>query len=195
LTTETWTVIESRLLLDRAPWLRVWEQNVILPNGSRIEGYMLTEGRDYAMVFALTEDGRVPLVRQYKHGAGKVIYELPAGYLDDQEEPLVCAQRELLEETGYACARWQSLGSLLINSNRGSNRAHLFLGTGARLIAAPRLDETESLTCTLHTPAELRAMVRRGEIETLASVAGILLALDRLGTDGVKGEGARGRPM
>ena len=184
MTTETWTVIESRLLLDRAPWLRIWEQSVVLPNGSRIDGYLLTEGRDYAMVFALTEDGRVPLVRQYKHGAGRIMYDLPAGYLDDTDEPpLACAQRELLEETGYACARWQSLGSLFINSNRGGNRAPVPRKRWARLVAAPRLDETECLTCTLHTPAELRAMVRRGEIESLASVAGIMLALDRLGVD------------
>ncbi|MDH7487683.1 MAG: NUDIX hydrolase [Anaerolineae bacterium] len=180
MTTEIWTVIKSHLLLDRAPWLRVWEQDVALPNGSRIEGYLLTEGREYAMVFALTEDGRVPLVWQYKHGVGKVIGELPAGYLDEGEEPLECARRELSEETGYACTRWQSLGSLLINSNRSADRAHLFLALGARRVAEPHLDETESLTCTLHTPDELRAMVRRGEIETLASVAGILLALDRL---------------
>jgi len=183
LTTETWTVTNSRLLLDRAPWLRVWEQDVTLLNGNRIEGYLLTEGRDYAMVFALTEDGRVPLVRQYKHGVGKAIGELPAGYLDDGEEPLACAQRELLEETGYACERWQSLGSLLTNSNRSHDRAHLFLGRGARHVATPRLDETESLTCTLHTPQELLALVRGGKIETLASVAGILLALDRLAAD------------
>lgn len=183
LTTETWTITKSRLLIDRSPWLRVWEQNVALPNGSRIEGYLLTEARDYAMIFALTEDGRVPLVRQYKHGIGQVVYELPAGYLDGQEEPLACAQRELLEETGYGCEHWQSLGSLVIDSNRGNTRTHLFLGTGARYVAAPRLDETENLTCTLHTPSELRDMVRRGEIQGLATVAGILLALDRLGAE------------
>ncbi|MBC8447294.1 MAG: NUDIX hydrolase [Chloroflexi bacterium] len=180
MSTETWTVTNSTLLLDRAPWLRVWEQDVTLLNGSRIAGYLLTEGRDYAMIFALTADGRVPLVRQYKHGIGQAVYELPGGYLDDGEEPLACAQRELLEETGYVCQRWQSFGSLVVDSNRSHDRAHLFLGTGAHRVAAPRLDETESLTCTLHTPAELWAMVHDGEIETLATVAGILRALDRL---------------
>jgi ADP-ribose pyrophosphatase len=184
LTTESWTGSEAHLLLDRSPWLRVWEQEVSLPNGHRIESYILTEERDYAMVFAVTEDGRVPLVRQYKHGVRKAMLDLPAGYLDVADEaPLACAQRELLEETGYVCARWQILTSGVIDSIRGRTRAHLFLATGGRRVTAPHLDDSEDLVCTLHTPRELQTMVRRAAIESLASIAGIMLALDRLGTD------------
>jgi len=158
----------------------LFEQDVRLPNGHVIEGYLLADVREYAEAFALTEDGRVPLVRQYKHGIGKLSYDIPAGYLDAGEEPLACARRELLEETGYAAEDWQHLSSVVLDTNRGPARAHLFLALGARPVAPPHLDATEDLAMQLHTPAELLAMVRSGEIDAIASVACIMLALDAL---------------
>jgi len=175
-----WQVLSAKLLMDRSPWLRLIEQDVRLANGRVIEGYLLAETREYAEAFALTDEGRVPLVRQYKHGIGKLSYDIPAGYLDAGEEPLDCARRELLEETGYAAEDWQHLSSLVLDTNRGPARAHLFLARGARLVAAPRLDDTEDLATQMHTPAELLAMVRSGEVNAIASVACIMLALDAL---------------
>ena len=175
-----WRIISSRVLIDRRPWLRLIEQSVRLANGHVIQGYLLAEVREYAGVFALTEDGRVPLVRQYKHGVGKLSYDIPAGYLDAGEEPLACARRELLEETGYAADEWQHLSSVVLDTNRGPARAHLFLARSARKVAAPRLDDTEDLDMQLRTPDELLAMVRSGEIDAIASVACIMLALDAL---------------
>jgi ADP-ribose pyrophosphatase len=167
-------------LLDRRPWLQVIEQDVQLANGRILEGYLLTQTREYAMTFALTDDGHVPLVQQYKHGAGRLCYDLPAGYLDANEEPLAAAQRELLEETGYVSDDWQHLGSVVLDTNRSDARAHLFLARGANRVSTPRLDDTEDLITLSLTPAQLLAMVRSGEMDGIASVTCLLLALDAL---------------
>lgn len=177
-----WRVLASRPLLDRRPWLRVEEQDVALPDDRSIQGYLLAEARDYAVIFALTREGRVPLVRQYKHGIARVATDLPAGYLEwPEESPLACARRELSEETGLVSDHWQHLGSPVIDTNRGLTAVHAFLARDARAEGISHLDETESLVCEFHPPDEIRQMVRRGEITALGSVACALLALRELG--------------
>jgi 8-oxo-dGTP pyrophosphatase MutT (NUDIX family) len=178
---QPWNTLASRPLLDRRPWLTVWEEDVLLPDGAIVHGYLRSRARDYAMVFALMTDGTVPLVRQYKHGPGRPSYDLPAGYLDGPDElPLSGAQRELHEETGLVADRWQPLGHLVIDTNRGEDRAHIFLALGARHEGAPHLDPTESLEVSYHTPDALCTLVRSGAIDSMASVAGIMLALSTL---------------
>jgi ADP-ribose pyrophosphatase len=177
---ESWQVLSSRTLMDRPPWLTVWEQDVKLPNGQVIDGYLFTVARDYAMVLALGEDGKAPLVHQYKHGVGHILHDLPAGYLDAGEPPLAAAQRELREETGLTAPEWRTLGSFVIDSNRGNTRAHLFLAKAARQTDHQELDDTEDLNVTFHSLDELRAMVFAGGIESLASMAGIMMGLEAL---------------
>ena len=175
-----WQIIRSQVLLDRQPWLRLVVQDVRLSNGRVIEGYLLAQAREYAMTFALTDQGRVPLVQQYKHGLGKLSYDLPAGYLDAGEEPLACAQRELREETGYVADDWRHLLSVVLDSNRGNTRAHLFLARGARQVAMPHLDDTEDLATQFLAPGEILEMIRSGEMDSIPSVACALLAADVL---------------
>ena len=123
----------------------------------------------------------MPLVQQYKHGPRQLSYDLPAGYLDTPDEPpLAAAQRELREETGLTAPDWQLLGHCVIDTNRGDTRAHLYLARQASLTAEPQLDPTESLQVSYHTPAALAAMVHAGQIDSLPSVAAIMLALARL---------------
>jgi 8-oxo-dGTP pyrophosphatase MutT (NUDIX family) len=176
-----WRVLETRPIFDRRPWLTLWEEDVELPGGAEIKGYLREVGRDYAMVFAVLPDGTVPLVRQYKQGIAGPSYDLPAGYLDSSDEPaLHAAKRELREETGLMAETWRPLSHAVIDSNRGDTRAHLFLALNARPGGAQELDPSEALEVSFHTPADLREMVTSGVINSLASVAAIMTALDTL---------------
>jgi ADP-ribose pyrophosphatase len=179
-----WEVLSSRPLLSRPPWLRLWEEDVRLPGGEIIDGYLRSQSRDYAAVFALMEDGTVPMVSQYKHGKGAVSLDLPAGYLDSAEElPLTAARRELEEETGVIAPAWQSMGRLVVDSNRGDTRCHLFLATGAVRDGSQHLDTTEDLAVSFLRPDELLNLVLSGRIDSMGSVAGILMALRLLDSD------------
>ena len=72
-----------------------------LPSGVVVENYFVRESRGFSVVCALTPDDQILLVRQYKHGIGEMVTELPAGMIDEGETPAACAARERTEETGY----------------------------------------------------------------------------------------------
>jgi len=145
-----------------------------------VEGYLRVDGRDYAMVFAVTDDGAVPFVRQYKYGLDAVPLQLPAGYLEDGEEPEACARRELLEETGFAAPEWLSLGSYAADGNRRYATGHFFLARHARPVreaAAGDLGEVRLETLALDT---LDGVLASGQMRELSAVACVALALNRL---------------
>jgi ADP-ribose pyrophosphatase len=97
-------------LLD-ANFLKVVRDTVRLPDGgSATREYVQHPGA--VAIVGLTDDGQVVLERQWRHPVGRVMVEVPAGKLDAGEDPMVCAQRELLEETGYTAREWALAGRM-----------------------------------------------------------------------------------
>jgi 8-oxo-dGTP pyrophosphatase MutT (NUDIX family) len=176
-----WSVLSSRLVLHRPPWLKVTEQRCLLPNGHVIEDYILAEGRDVVMVFPYTPDGQVVLVEQYKHGCERILWDLPAGYMDaDDATPLSAAQREPSEETGCTADDWTHLASLHPDPTRSGNVVHFYLATGARRTCGQRLDDTEDINIHEAPLSALPRMVSEGKIAGMSSVAGIGLGVAAL---------------
>jgi ADP-ribose pyrophosphatase len=179
-----WKTLETRLLLDCPPWLKVVADQVELPDGRVIENYLRLEAPDYSIIVALNGNGEMGLVRSYKHGLGTIDIQPAAGYLEDGEIPLEGAQRELLEELGCQSANWTSLGAFAIGGNRGAGRAHIFLATNCIQVAEPvsgDLEEQEILWLALE---DIRARWSAGEFVQLAATAAIGLALYHLDANG-----------
>lgn len=172
-----WSVLSNTVLLDCSPWLRVIREHVRLPNGHELTDYYRIETPDWAQVFAVTEDGRVPMVRHYKHGAGVTSLELPAGYLDDGETPDEAARRELLEETGLVAEDWRSLGAFFVDGNRGCGMTHIFLARGARQVSAPTLEASEIMEQQHLALDEVRAAWLGGQFKNLGTLGAVGLAL------------------
>lgn len=173
-----WRVLSRTPLLERA-FLRVHQDHVQLADGREIEDFCVVESPDWAAVVCVTEDERVPLVRQYRHGLGQLSWELPAGALESGEEPLAGARRELLEETGFEAASWEPLLVASIDPARQVSRAHFFAASGGRASRFPSLDATEELETVLFEKAELLAMIDRGELVHGIHIAAILAAARR----------------
>lgn len=157
----TETFLESETLFEGS-FLKARSDTVRLPNGDTAKReYIVHPGA--VVIIPLLDDGRVLMERQYRHPVNRVMIEFPAGKLDPNEEPLICAKRELLEETGYTAAQWAYAGALHLAIAYSTEIIHIFF---ARNMTAgtQRLDKDEFLE--LHTlPVEsLLEACRKGDI-------------------------------
>ena len=163
------------------PWVEVYTDTVELPDGRVREHFHRLVLPDFAVAVALTPERRFVMVREYKHGADAICLNAPAGRLDDAEEPLAGARRELLEETGYAADAWQPLGNFFIDGSTRGARAHLFLARDARIVAEPQLDDTEEIEVVLLDEAQVREALASGAIALMPTACALGLALASLG--------------
>ncbi len=128
-------------------------------------------------VVAQNEQGKLLLVRQEREGAGKALWEIPAGVREPGEKPLAAAQRELAEETGLRARTWRFLAVLYPTPGYSTERIYLFLAQG--LEGAP-LARSEIAEVGFFSPAEILRWAHRGlgDAKTLAALS--FLAYPRL---------------
>ena len=156
---------------------------VRLPNGKVVDDFHQITLQDYVIIYAETPEGTVLAERQYKQGVGRVNLTLPSGGMLEGEAPLATAQRELLEETGYAGGTWQKIGAFVIHGNYGCGTAHVFKVKGVQLVAEPDSGDLEEMEILLKTPEELFQAVLSGEVALLGSATAVALATNPLLTD------------
>ncbi len=178
-----WERLSSEKLMD-TPYFAVRSDKLRLPDGAVKDPYYVIERPDAAIVFPLTREGEVVLVRQYRPPIGMMELGLPAGLVEEGEEPEKAARRELSEETGYAGGEWELLSSLASSPSLKDNWAHLFLARDVERTAPPQPDEYERVEIVLVPVEELLSKVSAGEIVSSSGVAAALLALNRLGQKG-----------
>ena len=152
----------ARAELLRGRFLHVVRDTVRLPGGGEAtREYVLHPGA--VMVIGLLDDGQVVLERQFRHPMQAVMIEFPAGKLDAGEGSLACAQRELLEETGYSAREWAFAGRLAPTIAYSDEIIDIWFARGLTL-GERRLDEGEYLDVFTATPAELQAWCFSGEV-------------------------------
>ncbi|MBD1813058.1 NUDIX hydrolase, partial [Microcoleus vaginatus DQ-U2] len=110
-----WKLLRSRFVLNNE-WCQVRQDEIELPSGQIIDDFFVNVRPNIALVFATTEQQELVLVRQYRHGVGEILLELPAGSFNPAEESgKSAAARELAEETGYVAEEILELATLYDN--------------------------------------------------------------------------------
>ncbi|HXF50956.1 MAG TPA: NUDIX hydrolase [Dehalococcoidia bacterium] len=151
--------------------LRVDE--LALPNGRRGRREVVEHPGGVTIV-PLRDDGRLLLVRQYRHPTGRALLEFPAGGLDPGEEPLACAARELQEEVGYRAERLEKLGGFFLAPGYDTEYQHAFLAEGLTPVEM-RPDDDEVIEVAPLTASQLVEAAESGGIEDAKTLAALFL--------------------
>ena len=164
-------LIERRLggeQVYRGNFLDVRRDTIALPDGqTATREYIVHPGA--VMVLPLLDDGRLVMERQYRYALGRVMLEFPAGKLEAGEQVLVCAQRELAEETGYRAAEWARACRIHNACAYSTEGIEIWFARGLR--AGQRaLDHGELIDVCLMTEAELDALAARGELSDVKTL-------------------------
>jgi ADP-ribose pyrophosphatase len=166
------TLVERRTVFA-GRLLTLHDDVVALPSG-RQAGREVVQHRGAVVVVAVTGDGRIVLVRQWRHAVGGALWELPAGTRDPGEDPAVTAVRELREETGYAARRWASLGEAYVSPGYSGELLSFYLAEDLTVgEASAAVDEI--LDVRLYQPAEVTALLRQGMTDC-KTIGGLALA-------------------
>ena len=165
----------SQQELLRGNFLHAFRDTVRLPNqGLATREYVVHPGAVMVIPLLDTPEGlRLVLERQYRYPVGQVMIEFPAGKLDAGEEPGLCAQRELMEETGYTAGQWARAGVLHPVIAYSTEVIEIWFAKDLTL-GERQLDSEEFLDVFTATPAELMAWCRDGQVTDAKTLTGVL---------------------
>ncbi|MBL6983249.1 MAG: NUDIX hydrolase [Anaerolineales bacterium] len=175
-----WKTLSRHTILEHSKYLTVENHEIELPDGTIIPDWPWIITPDFVNVIAVSYEGKFLCFRQTKYAIEGVTIAPVGGYIEDNEDPLVAAKRELLEETGYEASQWIHLGSFCLMPNRNKAIGHSYLARDAKYVKPPDSDDLEEQELLLLDQNELEKILLQGEIKVSSWANTVALALLRL---------------
>jgi len=160
---KSWKLLDSRQLAAHKI-VRVREDRYRFEPTQSEAVFVVCDSPDWALVIPITEDGRVVFIRQFRHGVGRTVLEIPGGVMDPGESPEQTAVRELQEETGYRPRATRYLGPVLPNPALNTASCHVVVAEGCLLADSAAPEPLEEIEVLLRPLADVPEMIRTGEL-------------------------------
>lgn len=168
-----WKVKYTERVLD-SEYVKVDKDDVTLPQGREIEDFYKVTIKDCAAIVAITPDNQIILKKEYRHCYGDELIEIPAGVLEENEEPIKAAKRELEEETGYRSEKWTYLGKTVESSAKLTNYMYIYLAEDCEKVSNQKLDYGEDIEVIKVEFDKAVEMIMNNEIICNSSIGAIL---------------------
>lgn len=159
-----WELLSSEYI-HKAPWFTARKDTCKKPDGKIVNDYYVFVFPEWVTCLPVTENGKVLMVRQYRHALGEVCNELPGGCVDEKDADFEAAvRREMLEETGYIFDEVHYLGKISSNPSTNTNLMHMFVATGGAKVQQQNLDANEEIEVFEATFNELKQLIEENKI-------------------------------
>ena len=175
-----WKILSSEYLC-RHQYFTARKDKCEAPDGKIIDEYFVVELPTTACAVALTKEGEVLMVRQYRHPIEETLLEIPGGFLDENEVPEEAMKRELKEETGYEFSSVIKVGKIAANPGVLNNYTYLFLAQGGVKTSEQKLDKNEDLQVEKISVEELKNLFLENKIMQATHNSCVFYALKELG--------------
>lgn len=172
---KVWKIKKTERVLD-SEYVKVDKDDVILPHGREIPDFYKVTIKDCSAIVAITPYNHIILKKEYRHCYGKELIEVPAGVLEDGEEPIQAAKRELEEETGYRSEKWTYLGKTVESSAKLTNYMYIYLAEDCEKVSSQKLDYGEDIEVIEVEFEKAVEMIMNNEIICNSSIGAILKA-------------------
>lgn len=177
---QKWTVLGSRYIIQR-PWATLRVDKLRMPNGNIKDEYYVLEYPTWVNMVAITEQNTILFVKQYRHGAGAVMIELPAGVVEPDEDMTEAARRELLEETGYAFDTIEYICELYANPATSGNLTYTYLLRGGKKVQEQDLDQGEDIEVLEMSIEEAKQFLFANKIGQALHTSALFYTLQKMG--------------
>lgn len=159
---DRWKILQSHTVLQDS-WIHVSASKVQTSDGVILDPFYRIHPKDWVIVLGQDMEGKWILVKQYRFGADDFFWEFPAGTMEEGEDPLGTAQREMLEETGFGAGDWSWLCTHYVNPANATNRFHAFWAQNLQKIQEPQWDHGEEMEVHLLEDEEFKRLLDQGE--------------------------------
>ena len=177
---EKWKLLSSEYIC-REPWATLRKDTCELPDGRINDHYYVLEYPDWVNMVGITEQNELLVIKQYRHGAGMLSLEIPAGTMESGENPVDAAIREMLEETGYAFDHIEEIATLYANPATSGNVTYTYLMTGGRKVQEQALDDHEEIDVYLVPLPEAKKMLLDNRFSQALHSSALFYAFNKLG--------------
>jgi 8-oxo-dGTP pyrophosphatase MutT (NUDIX family) len=175
-----WKILSTEYI-SRHKYFTARKDKCQTPDGKIVEEYFVVELPLTVCAVALTEEGEVLMVKQYRHPIEEVLLEIPGGFVDEGESSEEAMKRELKEETGYEFSSFTYVGKIAANPGVLNNFTHFYLVKGGKKTGEQKLDANEELQIEKISVAELKKLFLENKIAQATHNNCIFYALRALG--------------